>query len=1283
MNSKMFLLICLLYYSIIGLQAQNVVFPAAAEGLAYLDVTKPPFNAPNDGIGDATAGIQMALDSSARYASGKTIYLPNGTYLVSNTLVWSLNDKRPGNPNFPSYCILQGQSKSGVIIKLKDNCPGFGSEDTLKPIIQTGYDVAQCFNNGVRNLTINAGDDNSGAVGLVYYANNIGTSSDIDIICGDEGRSMIGLDLRGNKIKFGTEFFKNPVTLNPDELNEENGPLFLKNIYISGFQTGLRSGACQNSQTIENLTIGGQLEHPIVHESGVLNIHNLVSANQMTAIENSGVLTIIGCSLGDGDMGGHAGINNSGVLYLRDFEAEYAKGVDSTGGTGRPLAATSIAEWSSHNEKSLNTSTPGMLKLTIKETPNQVWDSVSQWQRVYAPTGTDASAAIQAAIDSGKTTIYFVPGSYLVTKPVYIRGNVRTVYGFNAFIDTRESGGFFVESGTHDTVVFNGLFSTFFNPNFDLVQNSSRVVVLKNSGWSVRKNPGTGDLFLEDVAHNPFGRFEFYGGNVWARQLNAERRNGTKILNSNTNLWILGLKTEWAADGGATLVETKNSGKTEISGFFSYNITAPQNASQPMFKITDSKFSAIGLENAFTGTQYTTWINETINGVTKTLVRDSVPLFNCSAVGKTLPLYVSNTVGTTIAVTGITVSPKPYTMPAGRKFTFTGTVSPANASNKMVLWSVSDTSKATIDLISGEVTTKVVGTVKVYGTSQDGNFRDSSLLTIVENPFTYAYVASNTAINLTTAGTADWAHWPGYDRKVSGGKKISNFSVVGSGSPTAFSGVARLMNWTDGVPTPSGSNLSDGIAIGGINNGYQITVPADTSFQELTLYCGLFSGTAKLTASLSDGSSPDLIDTTFPDNGSTTNYNITIKFKTASRGQTLTVKWVLTSFGGNVTLQGASLVANPTIAASSIALSPKPATVREGLTININAAITPASATNQTVTWTSDNTSIATVSNVGVVTGVLAGTTKIRAVTQDGSFADSTTVTVTPNPFSFTVNTSTAAVNLTTIGTTDWAHWPGYDHKSTGGSKISNFTTFGPGGTPGSYSGDPRAMSWTDGTPTASSSNNTSGNFLTGQGNGYQITVPADTTLQTLILYAGVFSGQGRFTASLSDASSPDLVDESVNDVNSSSLRANYTINFRAASMGQTLTVKWSYNTNGGGNATLGGAALFPYSSGSGSRIAPLQPAIAITPKNTIKGVELFPNPVSNILNVRITEDQQLGKLQIELFDISGKLVYNETEASDSTQILHTINCTGFSKGTYILKIKGGNGVSTYKVVLQ
>ncbi len=65
-----------------------------------------------------------------------------------------------------------------------------------------------------------------------------------------------------------------------------------------------------------------------------------------------------------------------------------------------------------------------------------------------------------------------------------------------------------------------------------------------------------------------------------------------------------------------------------------------------------------------------------------------------------------------------------------------------------------------------------------------------------------------------------------------------------------------------------------------------------------------------------------------------------------------------------------------------------------GASEQLVAEVKPSTATNKAVKWSSDDTSIATVSSSGVVKGVKAGTTKIRVKTKDGSFSAKCKVTV-------------------------------------------------------------------------------------------------------------------------------------------------------------------------------------------------------------------------------------------------------------------------------------------------
>ena len=161
---------------------------------------------------------------------------------------------------------------------------------------------------------------------------------------------------------------------------------------------------------------------------------------------------------------------------------------------------------------------------------------------------------------------------------------------------------------------------------------------------------------------------------------------------------------------------------------------------------------------------------------------------------------------------------------------------------------------------------------------------------------------------------------------------------------------------------------------------------------------------------------------------------------------------------------------------------------------------------------------------------------------------------------------------MTTEGPTDWIHWgdASLNRKAGGGAQISTYTVVGAGSV-GAYGNDLRPLSWTDGAPTASSSNNTNGLYIAGIGNGFTFTAPADTTLRTLIVHVGGWLSGGRLVAHLSDGSAVDYTDTT--PVDSGQFDRNYTLGYRANGPGQTLQVTWTM-VAGSGNVTLNGAAL-------------------------------------------------------------------------------------------------------------
>jgi len=89
-------------------------------------------------------------------------------------------------------------------------------------------------------------------------------------------------------------------------------------------------------------------------------------------------------------------------------------------------------------------------------------------------------------------------------------------------------------------------------------------------------------------------------------------------------------------------------------------------------------------------------------------------------------------------------------------------------------------------------------------------------------------------------------------------------------------------------------------------------------------------------------------------------------------------------------------IESPTIPVTGISIT---GAATRNLTVNqllqLTATITPANATNQNVTWLSNNTNVARVSATGQITAVSAGTATITVRTEDGNHTAMVTITVT------------------------------------------------------------------------------------------------------------------------------------------------------------------------------------------------------------------------------------------------------------------------------------------------
>jgi hypothetical protein len=146
---------------------------------------------------------------------------------------------------------------------------------------------------------------------------------------------------------------------------------------------------------------------------------------------------------------------------------------------------------------------------------------------------------------------------------------------------------------------------------------------------------------------------------------------------------------------------------------------------------------------------------------------------------------------------------------------------------------------------------------------------------------------------------------------------------------------------------------------------------------------------------------------------------------------------------------------------------------------------------------------------------------------------------------------SSASVNLASVGTLDWARWPGYTHK---GTLISNVTTTG---TLKTYSSGPRLVSPGD----------YSGMKVGGAGASFTFTVAATTVERTLTYYIAGWNSSGKVTVTLPGATTYTTTFSS-----STTYSRVITVKFRADSAA-TLRVTYAM-TGGSGTINMQAAAL-------------------------------------------------------------------------------------------------------------
>ncbi len=135
----------------------------------------------------------------------------------------------------------------------------------------------------------------------------------------------------------------------------------------------------------------------------------------------------------------------------------------------------------------------------------------------------------------------------------------------------------------------------------------------------------------------------------------------------------------------------------------------------------------------------------------------------------------------------------------------------------------------------------------------------------------------------------------------------------------------------------------------------------------------------------------------------------------------------VTSDEGNFTGKSAITVAN--VAVTGVSVNITSDTLFIGAVSQLKATLTPLHPNNKTVTWSTSNAAVATVSSNGLVTGISTGAATITVTTIDGSFKATTAVTVIPS----------SSVNINVGGPATGSFIA--DKYFTGGSPYTNTST--------------------------------------------------------------------------------------------------------------------------------------------------------------------------------------------------------------------------------------------------
>jgi uncharacterized protein YjdB len=336
-----------------------------------------------------------------------------------------------------------------------------------------------------------------------------------------------------------------------------------------------------------------------------------------------------------------------------------------------------------------------------------------------------------------------------------------------------------------------------------------------------------------------------------------------------------------------------------------------------------------------------------------------------------------------VKVTGVTVSPVTLSLAVGSTGTLTATISPSDATDKVVRWASNKGTVAMVNSLTGVVTAVAPGTANITVSTNDGNKNTTCAVTVYDpanyvavtsvsvSPATLSLVVGNSATLTATVSpataTVKTVEWSSSNTAVA---TVSNYGVttigVGTatitatttdGNKTATCAVTVTPNTTVAVESVSVSPTSLSLPVGSRGTLTETVLPANATNKTVTWSS---SNTAIATV------------------------NADTVTAVAAGTATITVKTV----DGNKTATCAVTVI-PTVLIEGLVITNSVINLNAiGATATINLYIMPENATNKTMIYATETPGVASIDANGVVTALGAGNTKFTVTTTDGSTND-------------------------------------------------------------------------------------------------------------------------------------------------------------------------------------------------------------------------------------------------------------------------------------------------------